>query len=921
MAATLTAGNELTYASFPIEKFERDADGDLLVYGKATDGTVDTDDQIVDPAWSQKALADWIDSGGNVRVQHNPQRDPAGKGVAVEFTPDGHYVKALIVEPVAKRLVEKGVLRAYSVGISRPVIERDMTGKARGGLIKGGVLSELSLVDRPANGNCTLQLIKAAADGSAEYVGKMVGAGGTLTKAAAEDGPITGTVSFSPADMAKLLKLRHDLEKGTAGGNGKPASGDDDDDDDDGDDGDDGAADSGSSDSDDDDVKEDDAAEAAAEADEDKTAAPDLEKKDLSSKERDNLDDSSFAYIDSQGGRHLPIHDEGHVRSALGRFNQTQFEGGKAKKKAARKILARARGMGIDVAPDAAVAQAAKIAKGGKCPTCKGSGKILGGNRKCPDCGGDGTLEPGGPGEEETAKSAGGKKPYHRDPDETVQCPACQKYNAPDATFCDQCGAKLPAAAYKDDTPDVTKAGDKACKGCGKNYHADSPAKFCENCGGKLPAVGKAAKPTPADGVTGEDADPVPAHREPDGDQQTGQEQFEKDAGIPTVPDASVEVKTARQHAATGAPATEAVLHDLTCAAFSAKVLGEAYPWLGDVRDAVDVAYWRDQAISKAAGSPLEEAQAAADRWQHAETLKGAAPAELTRAHDELHKAFQDANPGPGTAPTPGDVRPGQFKRPYLAAGHGRPSPAATDRPGGGAGVPTDTPDAGDYHRGLITDGHQRPSPSDDAGSNAKVPPPAAAGTPGRVYYTRTSRDSARSAMASMHDHIAQTFPDLCPMSGKAAQPPPPAAAPVPDVTKTAAELPRKVKKTKTPDPAIIKAAVVDDTIPSPELTKQIGDLQNQLDKSRRDYEQLAARVEEMATAPDPRQAPFKGVMAGYPPARTPAAPASAIQKAADTAQGTLLTDLQTTWLSDPDPATRENAYRAIRHMLDLPGG
>ena len=71
-------------------------------------------------------------------------------------------MKALIVEPVAKRLVEKGVLRAYSVGISRPVIERDITGKARGGLIKGGVLSELSLVDRPANGNCSFQLVKSA---------------------------------------------------------------------------------------------------------------------------------------------------------------------------------------------------------------------------------------------------------------------------------------------------------------------------------------------------------------------------------------------------------------------------------------------------------------------------------------------------------------------------------------------------------------------------------------------------------------------------------------------------------------------------------------------------------------------------------------------------------------------------------------
>ncbi|MDH6116901.1 ATP-dependent Clp endopeptidase proteolytic subunit ClpP [Kitasatospora sp. GAS204A] len=33
--------------------------------------------------------------------------------------------------------------------------------------------------------------------------------------------------------------------------------------------------------------------------------------------------------------------------------------------------------------------------------------------------------------------------PYRQGNDENVQCPTCDKYNAPDARFCDQCGAKL----------------------------------------------------------------------------------------------------------------------------------------------------------------------------------------------------------------------------------------------------------------------------------------------------------------------------------------------------------------------------------------------------------------------------------------------------------------------------------------------
>jgi len=41
-------------------------------------------------------------------------------------------------------------LAAYAIGIANPVIERDPTGRARGGIIKGGQIVELSLVDRHA---------------------------------------------------------------------------------------------------------------------------------------------------------------------------------------------------------------------------------------------------------------------------------------------------------------------------------------------------------------------------------------------------------------------------------------------------------------------------------------------------------------------------------------------------------------------------------------------------------------------------------------------------------------------------------------------------------------------------------------------------------------------------------------------------
>ncbi len=73
---------------------------------------------------------------------------------------------------------------------------------------------------------------------------------------------------------------------------------------------------------------------------------------ELTGKERDDLEDEEFAYIDKDGGRHLPIHDAAHVKAALSRFDQTDFESEEAKAKARKKILAKAKEFGIEVNED-----------------------------------------------------------------------------------------------------------------------------------------------------------------------------------------------------------------------------------------------------------------------------------------------------------------------------------------------------------------------------------------------------------------------------------------------------------------------------------------------------------------------------------------------------------------------------------------
>ena len=81
---------------------------------------------------------------------------------------------------------------------------------------------------------------------------------------------------------------------------------------------------------------------------------------ELTTAKRDRLHDGSFAYIDKDGERHLPINDETHVRNAISRFDQTDFEDTGAKHAAARKIMSAARRHDIEVDDSSDVAKAAK---------------------------------------------------------------------------------------------------------------------------------------------------------------------------------------------------------------------------------------------------------------------------------------------------------------------------------------------------------------------------------------------------------------------------------------------------------------------------------------------------------------------------------------------------------------------------------
>ena len=148
-------GNAYAYAQ--IIKQEKQDDGTLLVYGKATDDALDIDNQICDAGWLNKAMPEWFKSGGNIREQHS--NIAAGVTKELDSKDDGHYISALVVDPNSIKKVEAGVLKGFSIGIRAPRIVRD--NKAANGRIIDGTIVEISLVDRPANPNAKLMLAKS----------------------------------------------------------------------------------------------------------------------------------------------------------------------------------------------------------------------------------------------------------------------------------------------------------------------------------------------------------------------------------------------------------------------------------------------------------------------------------------------------------------------------------------------------------------------------------------------------------------------------------------------------------------------------------------------------------------------------------------------------------------------------------------
>ena len=994
-AATLTSSGEMAFFSFPIEKVEDGPDGEITVTGKATDGSLDSDLQVVDPAWSEKALREWFDTGANVRVQHQHQRDPAGKGVWLQ----GHQIRARVVEPVAVKLVKAGVLQDFSVGIMNPDIRRgdpkfrhlDPQGKAVNGIITGrddglSKIGEVSLVDRGSNFGTKFAMLKAAATGEPEWVGVLTAPDEVVTKVTAPrayktvsvDLPKSARIRMSPSDLAKMNTMARravvpDVTK-VAEPVIPPAP------------------------------DPDAALKAACDAEDDvlgkgsRTFTAEQRREHAS--EGTALADGSYPMPDADSVRRAAI----LIRSRHGNW------------KAAAKLLARrAKALKIPnpLKQKVAEPEAPKTAKPGKCACTAG----MTDGKPCTDC---------KAGKKKAkallAKAVAGLDVQPADVAEKkkskVMCGHCGAKQNSKHVHCPECGGAL----YPGAMPVATKNHEFACLKCGHDP-LDKGEPHCPQCGtenpgylpqadhqipankaddagkervtppaavtkakkGKKPKKGKKgkgnpfggnqAKPfgqkdddakddadqkkatrpaarkgkkkggkgrSPVIGSVSQDTMGLPPHREPDG---MPVEAFEHDTALE---DGDHEMKASMRHKALGIDPPLGALHDLTCPAFRPADVAKSHPWASF--EMIDTGYWERQALDAASTGDMSTAM---DAWNKAAelsrcavVLKTADPRLLhdirlsnhsafVAANKDALKAFRDATPGPGSFPTPSHPMPGQFRRPYISAGHGAESPQAG--PARSFPVTEGAPMARDFGREYLTAGHAADSP---ANSTPRLLPPAQnmeAGNPERMHFEGTMADNARQSLSAMHDHLSRRFPDVCPMSpamghtqkpapgvpesvgaptphaaGKSAKPGKKAKAKVTTKARKAA----KVTKAAVAEPApaapafdgdAITAAVKAATAP---LVKRIGRQDKALRKNAKVLSAIAGQRDTSA-------APFRG--AGITKSQQ-ASPALAgpvtMAESAEQAQVSKYMRLRDTWRTTTIPEEQEACWQEMQAML-----
>lgn len=177
----------------PITKVD---DEQRMVYGYASTDTKDSQGEIVKSDAIEAALPDYM-KFANIREMHT--MSAVGVAKSAEVNENGLYIGAKIVDDAAWAKVKEGVYKGFSIG-----------GKAlekANGIITKLRLTEISVVDRPANPECVIDTWKAEALDDEQQSQD----GGAPTEGAGDSQPTTVAKADAPvadhfADIRKAAE-------------------------------------------------------------------------------------------------------------------------------------------------------------------------------------------------------------------------------------------------------------------------------------------------------------------------------------------------------------------------------------------------------------------------------------------------------------------------------------------------------------------------------------------------------------------------------------------------------------------------------------------------------------------------------------------------------------------------------------------
>lgn len=132
----------------PIEKID---EAERMVYGYASTEALDTQKERISKAAVTEALGDYM-QWANIREMHS-KTSAVGVAKSADIDEKGLYVAAKVVDDAAWNKVVEGVYKGFSLGGTR-ISKVDDT-------ITKMIMTEISLVDRPANPECRFEVYKA----------------------------------------------------------------------------------------------------------------------------------------------------------------------------------------------------------------------------------------------------------------------------------------------------------------------------------------------------------------------------------------------------------------------------------------------------------------------------------------------------------------------------------------------------------------------------------------------------------------------------------------------------------------------------------------------------------------------------------------------------------------------------------------